>query len=143
MPVAKQTPENYWDDWRAREAKEERHQKEVAERLLKKRKSEDDWGKYFYFKLFNKIYFIKFLFLDLGDDKVNVKLPPITLSIMPTPSVEECFICQSQYRDWLKTKNRGSINRRINLHKLEVHGIPLPSATQPPQPPKKQKNQPC
>ena len=60
---------------------------------------------------------------------------------MPTPSVEECFICQYQYRDWLKTKNRGSINRRINLHKLEAHGIPLPSATQPPQPPKKQKNQ--
>ena len=42
MPVAKETPVNYWDDWRAREAKE-------AERLLKKRKSEDDWGKYFYF----------------------------------------------------------------------------------------------
>ena len=47
MPVAKETPVNYWDDWRAREAKEER-QKE-AERLLKKRKSDEDWGKYFYF----------------------------------------------------------------------------------------------
>jgi hypothetical protein len=42
MPVAKETPVNYWDDWRAREAKE-------AERLLKKRKSDEDWGMYFYF----------------------------------------------------------------------------------------------
>ena len=41
MPVAKETPVNYWDDWRAREAKE-------AERLLKKRKSEDDWGKFLF-----------------------------------------------------------------------------------------------
>ena len=72
---------------------------------------------------------------------MKVKLPPIPASIPITPSVEECFICQSQYRDWLKTKNRGSINRRINLHKLEVHGIPLPAAPQPPQP-KKQKIQP-
>ena len=70
---------------------------------------------------------------------MKVKLPPIPASIPITPSVDECFICQSQYRDWLKTKNRGSINRRINLHKLEVHGIPLPA--QPPQP-KKQKIQP-
>ena len=44
MPVAKETPVNYWDDWRAREAKE-------AERLLKKRKSDEDWGKYFYFNI--------------------------------------------------------------------------------------------
>ena len=44
MPVAKETPVNYWDDWRAREAKE-------AERLLKKRKSDEDWGMYFYFYL--------------------------------------------------------------------------------------------
>ena len=29
---------------------EEKRQKEVAERLLKKRKSDEDWGKYFYFK---------------------------------------------------------------------------------------------
>ena len=41
MPVAKETPVNYWDDWRARETKE-------AERLLKKRKSEDDWGKFLF-----------------------------------------------------------------------------------------------
>ena len=67
------TPSNFWDEWRAREvivernitpaqyghemrqrlgakkAKEDR-KKEVAERLLKKRKSDEDWGKYFYFK---------------------------------------------------------------------------------------------
>ena len=42
MPVAKETPVNYWDDWRAREDKEER-QKE-AERAMKKRKSDEDWG---------------------------------------------------------------------------------------------------
>ena len=77
-PVISQcTSSNYWDEWRAREgivmryltpaqygkelrqrlsekAKEEERQKEVALRLLKKRKSEDDWGKYFYFYLFNK-----------------------------------------------------------------------------------------
>ena len=41
MSVAKETPVNYWDDWRARETKE-------AERLLKKRKSEDDWGKFLF-----------------------------------------------------------------------------------------------
>ena len=72
---------------------------------------------------------------------VNVKLPLITSSIKPTPSMEECFICQSQYRDWLKTKNRGSINRRINIHKLEAHGVPLPPA-QPQQLSKKPKIQP-
>ena len=68
MPVSLETPVNYWDDWRAREGIVMRHltqaqygqemrqkkaaeerQKEVAERLLKKRKSDEDWGKYFYF----------------------------------------------------------------------------------------------
>ena len=51
----------------------------------------------------------------------------------------DCFICQSQERERLRVKNRTSINRRINYHKLEVHGIPFP---QPPQP-KKQKIQPA
>ena len=69
IPVALETPVNYWDDWRAREGivernltpaqygqemaakkAEEKRQKEVAERLLKKRNSDEDWGKYFYFK---------------------------------------------------------------------------------------------
>ena len=68
IPVALETPVNYWDDWRAREGivernltpaqygaemrqkkAEEDRKKEVAERLLKKRKSDEDWGKYFYF----------------------------------------------------------------------------------------------
>ena len=67
-PVISQcTPSNYWDEWRAREGivernitpaqyghelrqrlaakkAEEERQKEVAERLLKKRKSDEDWG---------------------------------------------------------------------------------------------------
>ena len=70
--IAQCTPSNYWDEWRAREGivernltpaqyghelrqrlaakkAEEERQKEVAERLLKKRKSDEDWGKYFYF----------------------------------------------------------------------------------------------
>ena len=66
--IASCTPSNYWDDWRAREGivernltpaqygeelrqkkAEEARKKEVAERLLKKRKSDEDWGKYFYF----------------------------------------------------------------------------------------------
>ena len=66
--IAQDTPSNYWDEWRAREGivvrhltqaqygdelrqkkAEEERQKEVAKRLLKKRKSDEDWGKYFYF----------------------------------------------------------------------------------------------
>ena len=66
--IAQCTPNNYWDEWRAREGivmrhltqaqygaelrqkkAEEERQKEVAQRLLKKRKSDEDWGKYFYF----------------------------------------------------------------------------------------------
>jgi hypothetical protein len=55
-------------------------------------------------------------------------------------SVEECDICHRQYQEWLarKGKDRSSINRRINEHKLFVHEIPFP---QPPQP-KKPKIQP-
>ena len=44
MPVAKETPVNYWDDWRAREDKEEQMKKKEAERAMKKRKSDEDWG---------------------------------------------------------------------------------------------------
>ena len=70
--IASCTPSNYWDEWRVREGivernitpaqyghelrqrlaaikAEEERQKDVAERLLKKRKSDEDWGKYFYF----------------------------------------------------------------------------------------------
>ena len=68
---------------------------------------------------------------------MNVNLPPIPTDIPKTPTVAGCFICQSQERERLRVKNRTSINRRINYHKLEVHGIPFP---QPPQP-KKQKIQ--
>ena len=149
-PVISQcTPSNYWDEWCVREGivmrhltptqygeelrqrlatkkAEEERQKKVALRLLKKRKSDEDCGKYFYFKF--KILIKSNFYLDSGDHSVNVNLPPISSSIPKTPSVEEFFICQSQYKDWLKTKNRGSINRRINIHKFEVHGIPWPTA---------------
>ena len=70
IPVTLETPVNYWDALRAREGivernltpaqygqemrlavkkAEEERQKEVTQRLLKKRKSDEDWGKYFYF----------------------------------------------------------------------------------------------
>ena len=77
-PSAFETPANYWDEWRAREDIVERHltpaqygtelmkklsekakekelksQNEVALRLLKKRKSDEGWGKYFYLKFLN------------------------------------------------------------------------------------------
>ena len=67
-----------------------------------------------------------------------MNLPPIPKDRPKTPTVADCFICQSQERERLRVKNRTSINRRINYHNLEAHGIPFP---QPPQP-KKQKIQP-
>ena len=32
-----------------------------------------------------------------------------------------------QQKEWVKRKNRKSINQKINIHKFDMHGIPLPT----------------
>ena len=40
---------------------------------------------------------------------------------------EKCEICEKQQKECVKRKNRKSINHRINIHKFDMHGIPLPT----------------
>ena len=98
-------------------------------RANKRKSSDEEWGKMLYiiFKIKNFLSYI-FLFIDHGDSEVNVSLGTLPAAVPPQKkiSVEECEICQNQRRIWLEKKGRDrtSMNRRINEHKLFMHDIP-------------------
>ena len=46
------------------------------------------------------------------------------------PSIEQCPDCQGQAKLWALTKNKKNINKTINRHRYEVHGIPYPQQQQ-------------
>ena len=46
------------------------------------------------------------------------------------PSVEDCPDCQGQAKLRALTKNKKNINKTINRHRYEVHGIPYPQQQQ-------------
>ena len=90
---------------------------------------------------------IIFIFnLDCGDSQVNTPLPPIPKTvpaapIKTVPSIEDPD-CQGQAKLRALTKNKKNINKTINRHRYEVHGIPMPQQQQQQQqqqPGKKQK----
>ena len=60
-------------------------------------------------------------------------------AIKPVPSMEQCLDCQGKAKLWALTKNKKNINKTINRHRYEVHGIPYPQQQQQQQPSKKSK----
>ena len=51
-------------------------------------------------------------------------------TIKTVPSIEDCPDCQGQAELRALTKNKNNINKTINRHRYEVHGIPYPRKQQ-------------
>ena len=61
-------------------------------------------------------------------------------AIKPVPSMEQCLDCQGQAKLWALTKNKRNINKTINRHRYEVHGIPYLQQPQQQQQQQQQQN---
>ena len=66
---------------------------------------------------------------------VNTRLPPLpkTVQLAPfktVPSIEDWPDSQGQAKLRALTKNKKNINKTINRHRYEVHGIPYPDKQQ-------------
>ena len=72
---------------------------------------------------------------------LKTKLAPIpktvpAANLTTVPSVEDCETSQGHAKIRALTKNKKNINRIINRHKYEVHGIPQPQQQQQQQKPR-------